>query len=796
MYKVQLVKISFNMKYIKLLVFFVSVLTVSCSVENTTNNVDNDILGDATPIYLKYGGESKITLSDYFLDISHIDSIILPSELNINFEKETGIINIKGNLNHPFANMEIYVLGKRYDLLLKSILKQNFIFEFDTNGKKYNNLKIKGTFNNWNTESNLLKLEKGIYSTSLELLPGIYQYVFVESEKEFIDPNNLEKVNNGIGGYNSVLRFGDETKAKPFIWSNLNNGNIEIESDNNIYYFAYVNNKVIDKGELTKGDKKVINIPNDKFDRSDLRIYAYHKKQATNDLLIPLKGNQPITDSKTLTRHDFQSQIMYEVMVDRFNNGNEENDSPLNKADVKPIADYMGGDLKGITLKIQDGFFSDLGINTLWLTPIVQNPLKAYGVWDEGGVFSKFSGYHGYWPLETTKIDTRFGTPEEFDELLEVAHENNINVILDYVANHVHEDAQLIKDNPDWKTNLELPDGTLNLEKWDSERLTTWFDTFLPTLDLENQEVTNVMTDTAMFWLKRYKIDGLRHDACKHIPFNYWRTLTRKIKSEVVIKQNRPIYQIGETYSGPELIGEYVNSGMLNGQFDFNLYDQSVRSFAIANEGFQTLKSRLEESLTYYGSHHVMGNISGNHDRARVISYVDGSVGFQEDTKLAGWTREINNKGDKGFDVVGQIIAFAAVIPGVPVIYYGDEIAMPGGNDPDNRRMMQFDNLVPEKIALRNQTAKLLKFRRSNMPLLYGDTKILLANDDVFVILRTYLGESTIAVFNKSNEGKVVFELPKFVDEKLKTLLGKEYSIDDNIVKLDLAKGDLEVIYN
>ncbi len=784
------------MKVVRLLAILVSVLVVSCSADKKENTVNSDILGDASPVYLKYGEDNSISLSDYFLDITKIDSVQLPSELNYNFNSTDGIVDVKGNLNHPYDNMVVYVSGKEYDLVVKSILKESFVFKFDTKGKKHNNLKIKGTFNNWNTESNFLKLENGVYSTSLELLPGVYQYVFVEGEKEFRDPSNEEKVSNGIGGYNSVLRFGDDTKAKPFVWSNLNNGNIEIEADVNIYYYAYINNKIIDKGELIKGDKKNIVIPNSKSKRSDLHVYAYHEKLATNDLLIPLKNNQPITDSKALTRHDFQSQIMYEVMVDRFNNGNEENDSPLNDADVRPIADYMGGDLKGITLKIQDGFFNDLGINTLWLTPIVQNPLKAYGVWDEGGVYSKFSGYHGYWPLETTKIDTRFGTPEEFDELLKVAHENNMNIILDYVANHVHEDAKLIKDNPDWKTPLELPDGTLNLEKWDSQRLTTWFDTFLPTLDLENQEVTDVMTDTAMFWLKRYDLDGLRHDACKHIPLNYWRTLTNKIKTEVIIKDNRPIYQVGETYSGPELIGSYVNSGMLNGQFDFNLYDQSVRSFAIADEGFQTLKSRLEESLTYYGSHHVMGNISGNHDRARVISYVDGSVDFQEDTKLAGWTREINNKGDKGYDVVGQIIAFAAVIPGVPVIYYGDEIAMPGGNDPDNRRMMQFDNLVPEKVALRNQTAKLLKFRRSNMPLLYGDTQILLANDDVLVILRTYLGENTIAIFNKSNKGKVEFELPKFVDEKLNSLFGKEFSIDNNFVKLDLAKGDFEVIYN
>ncbi|MEN8138368.1 MAG: alpha-amylase family glycosyl hydrolase [Bacteroidota bacterium] len=786
------------MKYIRLLAVVFFVIVVSCSVDKKVENGGTEIIGDASPVYLKFQEDNQIVLSDYFLNTDKIDSLVIPSELKYHWSKENGIVNVKGFLKSPFSNMSVYVLDEKYDLPIKSIIKDTYIFKFNANGKRYNNLKIKGTFNNWDTENNPLKLDNGIYTTELELLPGVYQYVLVEGEEEFPNPEAEEKVSNGIGGFNSVLKYGDDTADKAFLWSKLKGDEIEVSSNTDLNVLVYLSNKLILRSDLKEGGNLIIDIPewSKNIDRSDLHIYAFNNNISSNDLLIPLKNGQPITDSKTLTRHDFHSQIMYEVMVDRFNNGSEENDSPLNQEEVKPIADYMGGDLKGITKKIQEGFFRELGINTLWLTPIVQNPFDAWGEWNEGGVYSRFSGYHGYWPLETTKIDVRFGTPAELDELLDVAHENNMNIVLDYVANHVHQDAQLIKDNPDWKTPLELPDGTLNLEKWDSQRLTTWFDKFLPTLDLENQEVTEVMTDTAMFWLKRYDLDGLRHDACKHIPLNYWRTLTKKVKNEVIVKDNRPIYQVGETYSGPELIGSYVNSGMLNGQFDFNLYDQSVRSFAIGDEGFQTLKSRLEESLTYYGSHHLMGNISGNHDRARVISYVDGSVDFEEDTKLAGWTREINNKGNKGFDIVGQIIAFAAVIPGVPVIYYGDEIAMPGGNDPDNRRMMQFDNLSAEKQNLRNKTGKILKFRRNNMSLLYGDTKVLEANDDVLIILRTYLGENTIAIFNKSNKDNIEFSLPDYVEGELESLFGNDFTNKGNGISIQLPKGGVELIYS
>ena len=102
--------------------------------------------------------------------------------------------------------------------------------------------------------------------------------------------------------------------------------------------------------------------------------------------------------------------------------------------------------------------------------------------------------------------------------MLAEAHKRDINIILDYVANHVHKEHPLYQKHPDWATNLYLPDGTLNTEKWDEHRLTTWFDTFMPTLDLERPEIYEPMTDSALFWVTEYKFDGFRHDATKHIP--------------------------------------------------------------------------------------------------------------------------------------------------------------------------------------------------------------------------------------------------------------------------------------
>ncbi|MFN9801634.1 MAG: alpha-amylase family glycosyl hydrolase, partial [Bacteroidota bacterium] len=161
----------------------------------------------------------------------------------------------------------------------------------------------------------------------------------------------------------------------------------------------------------------------------------------------------------------------------------------------------LGGDIRGITRKIEDGYFRQLGVNTLWISPISQNAEGAWGLWNKG-VTSTFSAYHGYWPTALRRIDNRFGTEEEFRELLRVAHDHGMNVILDYVAHHVHQNHPLYASRPEWSTPLYLPDGTMNTEKWDEHRLTTWFDTFLPTWDFSRPEVVDALSDTAMYWVQ------------------------------------------------------------------------------------------------------------------------------------------------------------------------------------------------------------------------------------------------------------------------------------------------------
>lgn len=498
------------------------------------------------------------------------------------------------------------------------------------------------------------------------------------------------------------------------------------------------------------------------FERSALRVFAASEDGRFNDVLLPLEYGKVVTDAEQLNRGDHQAQILYSLMIDRFNNGNTENDWKINSPEVLDKVDYQGGDIAGITSKIKDGFFTDLGISTIWISPITQNPTDAWG--QNVDPDTKFSGYHGYWPIYNTKVDFRFGTDEELRTMLATAHESEMNVILDYVANHLHINSPVLQEHPDWTTDLYLPDGRKNIGQWDGEtRLTTWFDEHIPTLDTRREEVCDPMTDTALYWVRNFDFDGYRHDACKHIPLNYWRMLTQKMKSEM---PDRNLWQIGETYGDVELIGSYVKSGMIDAQFDFNLYHTSRDVIVDTNRSMRDIVATVEQSEAAYGSHHTMGNITGNHDKPRFISLAGGDMSLWcPDDKKEGWKREVvvgdMDKGHAGLQLLKAIIT---TVPGVPCIYQGDEYGVPGANDPDNRDMMTFTCANEYQEREFEQTKALFHERRSSMPLMYGDYRTLYVDDSVWVFLRHYMGDWSVVAMNvRDTEREVIAELPSFV---------------------------------
>lgn len=536
-------------------------------------------------------------------------------------------------------------------------------------------------------------------------------------------------------------------------------------------------------------------IPKDarRMERSFLRVYAAGDSVLFNDVLIPLERGRIVKSAAHLDRHDMQAQVLYSLMIDRFSNGNPDNDRKLSSPEVLPKVDYMGGDLEGVTGKIEEGFFDDLGITTIWISPITQNPYDAWGLNENPR--TRFSGYHGYWPIYTTRIDERFGSDEELRGMLAAAHGRGMNVILDYVANHLHIESPVLREHPDWTTPMYLPDGRRNLGLWDEQRLTTWFDVHIPTLDLERSEICEPMTDSALYWVANYDFDGFRHDACKHIPENYWRMLTRKMKTRF---PDRQLWQIGETYGSPELIGSYVKSGMIDAQFDFNVYHTAV-DVLLSDAPIERIAREVDLSSAVYGAHHTMGNITGNHDKPRFISLAGGALSPDEDSKLAGWTREVGVGDTVGYRKLALLEALIMTIPGVPCIYQGDEYGVPGANDPDNRRMMCFTGYSEREKAQKELTCKLISLRRSRMPLLYGDMVPLVLEGNVWVFARQYLGEYVVvAINNGPSDQEVRFRLPERFDinQKLKCNFGGALrtGVEGTQYSIRLAPYDFEIL--
>lgn len=745
-------------------------------------------------------GDNTVFTEDFIADVNLIDSVTVIGE-----GVEVSLYNNRRNLKVtladealPLIDLQFWIRGNAYSVPCRKSDKVKYLFTYNPQDTTHNRVQIAGQMNDWTPSAtpDLVLNEQGVYEVELLLSPGTYLYQLMIDGEQNHDDSNPEKVDNGYGKFNSILQIpGNEEHLPVLITRKAENRKIYLNYLQDIQQVAvyWQNHRLpdhfirYDKGELA------FDIPTEaaKLERSYFRIWAANRYGVGKEVLIPLQKGKPVNDSRQLTRQDPHSQIMYFMLVDRFHNGSTANDRPMNRPDVHPKVDYWGGDLAGLQQKIEDGYFEKLGVNTLWISPLNQNPEEPYGFYAPKN--TKFSGYHGYWPVSSSKVDDRFGSNNDFKSLVNKAHSNNMNVLLDYVANHVHELHPLYQRNPEYATSLYLPDGTMNVEKWDEHRLTTWFDTFMPSLDFSNPDVVEMMTDSAIYWLKEFNLDGFRHDACKHIPEEFWRMLTLKIKRQF---PGKPLYQIGETYGSPRLIAGYLTTGMLDGQFDFNVYDIANTTFAGVSGDLTRVQDVLHSSLQNYGQHNLMGYISGNHDKPRFMAYASGDLSIGEDSKAAGWEREIGITDSTAYDRLLLFHAFNLTIPGVPVLFYGDEIGMTGGNDPDCRKMMRFEGWNQREANLWEKVAKLNHLRKNNPVLMYGSFIDLKNTPHQWVYARKYFDKEALVFFNNSKESKKVsLTLPEYFDQQqFYATFGAKFVLNGRELSVELPALSVEVL--
>ncbi|MCK5857066.1 MAG: hypothetical protein KAG64_06220 [Bacteroidales bacterium] len=705
-----------------ILLVFISIIIVSCAKKSdsiSTNQFDALI----SPQNLTYDN-NILYLNDFVSDALAIDSVVIDHKKIDFYQSKKQIVIYATDFNSPLLLMKIWLKNKSTDVMLIKSRKQKYLFSYNSHGASYDSVQLASEINGWTPSNTNLEWHDSSWQQVLFLAPGKYAYQIVANGEWVLDNNNTTTAPNGQGGTNSLLIIGDEQTHKTPKLSTLSfkENSIDILTTGKpLHLYAFWNNQIITQNPINPAnDIYHFEIPTEAQNHplSYIRVFSFNEFGTSNDILIPLVNGKVAKSIAKLPRNAWQTNILYNVFIDRFYDGDSSNNKPLADSIVLLKANYNGGDLLGITEKIKSGYFTNLGVNSLWLSPVVKNTEGAYGYWPNPE--TKFSAYHGYWPTSFTEINPHFGNSNNFKQLVSTAHQNNKNIILDMVANHVHEEHPYYKAHPECATSLYLSDSTLNLEKWDEHRLTTWFDSFLPTLDLERPEVAKMLADSTIWWAKEYNLDGFRYDAAKHIPLSFWRTLTKELKDSI-ISNGQNIYQLGETYGSSELIGSYISNGLLDAQFDFNVYDAALGVFAGGND-MNTLANRLNESISTYGSHNLMANITGNQDRARFISYAGGTLKFDEDAKVAGWTRDVEIGDSIAYKKLQMLMALNMTIPGIPVIFYGDEFGMPGGNDPDCRRMMRFDDdlsvIEKQNLAV---TKKLIQIRKSNMALLYGD---------------------------------------------------------------------------
>jgi glycosidase len=458
---------------------------------------------------------------------------------------------------------------------------------------------------------------------------------------------------------------------------------------------------------------------------------------------------------------DWRDAVIYFVMIDRFLDGDPSNSVSVPGAE--PPGQYLGGDLAGLRAKIEEGYFDALGVNTLWITAPFDNADGAY----QGSDGHVYSGYHGYWPKDLDAVESHVGTEAELRAVVDAAHARNLQVLVDYVMNHVHADSPVYQQHPGWFWPNDNGFGGNCICgagcDWNAQRLRCWFDPFLPDFDFTNGDARRWSVDNAVAWAKRMKLDGFRLDAVKHIETPWLTDLRARLTGEATWDQ--PFYLVGETFEGDRnVIRAYVDPAtMLDGQFDFPLRANVLRSLLRRDGPIADLAGFLDSNDGFYGPGAVMSTFLGNHDVPRVVHIAEDSPQFGEwdGGKDRAWQNQPQlPQGASAFERLAVAYTLLYTIPGVPMIYYGDEYAMPGAGDPDNRRMMQWTGHTPHQLWLRDRLATLGRVRQEHAALRRGTRATLGASGDVLVYSMTSPGETIYVALNRGDAAQPAVNLP------------------------------------
>lgn len=458
------------------------------------------------------------------------------------------------------------------------------------------------------------------------------------------------------------------------------------------------------------------------------------------------KTEVPFTIESALnTDKNFQGinndDVIYLIMIDRFANGDSSNDA---RDDFQNARSYHGGDLRGIINRLP--YLKDLGVTALWLTPWHDN---WNGVNRCDKPWCPNTYYHGYHAIDYYAVEDRFGDLATLRELVDKAHALGLKVIQDQVANHVGSQHPWVQDSP-------LPNwfhGTLANHQLNSFRnsvllsphshprdvrnvLDGWFSDDLPDMNQEEPEVARYEIQNALWWVGVTGIDGIRQDTIQYMPRTFIRDLSLSLH-----RQYPKLWMVGEVFERDAAHTAFFIGGhtgwdgidtKLDSVFDFALWNISLNVFT------NKLPVRaLREQLKYdalYPDPSKLTVLANNHDTPRFLSL-------------------------EGADLKDAMLhtAFVLSVRGIPQLYYGEEIAMEGGEDPDNRRdfpvsAFQAGERKGKAQQMFDWTRDWIRLRREHSAIRRGRLIDLVYDDNVYVFARQDNTETVIVAINRQDK--------------------------------------------
>lgn len=449
--------------------------------------------------------------------------------------------------------------------------------------------------------------------------------------------------------------------------------------------------------------------------------------------------------------------LVYQIMIDRFRGPNGALQAPATPGR------RAGGNLDGVRTAIEEGYFEKLGVSTLWLSPVYTNPDGTF-VGRDGHTYE---AYHGYWPVEPRQVDPRLGGEAALDALIASAHARGLRVVLDAVPNHVHEQHPYWRDHsrgaasasgaPDPRVADWFNDGSwcvcgVGACDWGANMQTCWFDVYLPDLDWRNPDVRDAESADLAWWMSRFDLDGLRLDAVPMMP----RAATRRIVEATratAFRGGLDRLLLGEVFTGP---GEYGRAAIrgylgekldgLDSAFDFPLM-WALRSAAGGSGSFADVELQLDSAAEdYAGSGATMTRMIDNHDTTRFLSEAaDPTIGGANP-----WTQAPAQPTDETpYRRERVALAYLLTAPGMPVIYYGDELGLAGASDPDSRRVLPDPSALPApQQSLYDAVARLGRLRRCASELRSTDRVVVLADEQHLVAVQHQRAIVALSVAN------------------------------------------------